>query len=268
MSVVHAGNVQNQLQLEEHDGTNNAKRVNVVAGGVGQATVTHVGLVTLGDSPSFIGLTTTNLGVGTRFIGLVTNVQAGLTTLAPSPSFIGIVTIANVDIRGAGVDSFPNSDNQMVVAGMNYGFNGTDWDRIRGDLTNGLDVDITRMPSGATVTALSVNTGTTKALKTIPIVISVGSAATIAITNTFKITSLLLNSNSTVRLNVRSGATHLTGNASLGINLFPGGGWAEAGSVDSPLYLGLAAAAPIVIEKADSGGLIAQIGGKVTYFEE
>ena len=53
-----------------------------------------------------------------------------------------------------------------------------------------------------------------------------------------------------------------------GINLFPGGGFVESGSPDSPTYIGLASGAAIVIEKADSGGLISQIGGKLLFFQE
>lgn len=39
MSANHTGNLLNQVTFEEHDGTNNAKRVNVVAGGAGDGSI-------------------------------------------------------------------------------------------------------------------------------------------------------------------------------------------------------------------------------------
>ncbi len=178
--------------------------------------ITWAGNVTLSDAKTYIGLTTTTLGLGDRFIGLVTTAFSGNVSLNASAAYIGLVTaiIGNASVA-------------------------------------------------------TKNAGTTKTLKILPVAFATSSAATIVVpTNTFYITSILLNSNATVRLNVRSGATYLTGNASLGINIFPGGGWVETGSVDSPVYQGLAAAAPIVIEKFDTGGIISQIGGKVVYFDE
>lgn len=55
------------------------------------------GNVTLSDPKTYIGLTTTTLGLGDRYIGLVTSTQNGLVTLAPSPNFIGLVTVTNKD---------------------------------------------------------------------------------------------------------------------------------------------------------------------------
>lgn len=47
-------------------------------------------------------------------------------------------------------DSEANTVNCLHVEGRNYLYNGSTWDRIRGDITNGLDVDVTRV--GGTVT--------------------------------------------------------------------------------------------------------------------
>lgn len=42
----------------------------------------------------------------------------------------------------------------MAMPGLNYMFNGTTWDRTRGDTTNGLDVDVTRLPALVAGTAV------------------------------------------------------------------------------------------------------------------
>lgn len=322
MAVQHAGQVQNQLLLEEHEGSLNAKRVYPVSGagltslptifavvnigaGGGTTTVTPVGLTTLAPSPNYIGLTTTQLGAGDKYIGLVTSTQNGLVTLAPSPNAIGFVTAilsGNVTATSVGLQTLapsPNFIGLVTVAGIGTltlsdpkGFIGL-VTNVQSGLTTlapspnfiglvtvagigtltlsdpkGFIGLVTTVASGNT-TVLSRNAGTNKTLKSLPITLSTGSQATIFVpTNTFNITQVLINSNATVRLNLKSGATYLTGNASLGVNLSPTGGWVESGSPDSPIYLGLAAQAAIVVEKADSGGTVAQIGGHITYFDE
>lgn len=108
MSTSHqGGNIQPGLDLEEHNGSINAKRVdasgatvfavvNTGAPGVGES------MVTLYPGPNFIGIVTvTNkdrtitgnltLSDAKTFIGLTT------TTLGASPAFIGITTVANRD---------------------------------------------------------------------------------------------------------------------------------------------------------------------------
>lgn len=104
MAVAHSGNMSNQIQFEEHDGVNNAKRVNIVAGSSGQATVTPQGLVTLAPSPNFIGIVTVaNPGASgnvTLDPGSRTGILGNL-TLSDSKGFIGLVSIAgNVGING------------------------------------------------------------------------------------------------------------------------------------------------------------------------
>lgn len=44
-------------------------------------------------------------------------------------------------------DSEPNSGNALHVEGRTYVYNGSTWDRVRGDISNGMDVDVTRLPS-------------------------------------------------------------------------------------------------------------------------
>lgn len=118
MSTEHHANMMNEITKEEHDGTNNAKRVNVVAGGVGLATITLVSTPTLFAvvNTAAAGQASVVLDTGVSFIGIVTVTNKdrtitgnltlsdaktfiGLTTttLGASPAFIGIVTVTNRD---------------------------------------------------------------------------------------------------------------------------------------------------------------------------
>lgn len=51
-------------------------------------------------------------------------------------------------------DALSNENDFEQVSAFNALFNGTTWDRMRGDTTNGLDVDVTRVIPGGTATAL------------------------------------------------------------------------------------------------------------------
>lgn len=305
MSQNHSGNMIPEITLEEHDGVNNAKRVSIVSGAVGNATVNIAGSATiyavvntaaagqasvvLDASQNFIGLTSVSgftnplpvsqsgnwvmsvignmtLSDPKTFIGLTTS------TLGASPAFIGITTVANRDrtITGNLTLSDPKTFIGLTstVLGASPAFVGivTVANRDRTILGN-LTLSDPKTFIGL-VTAVTRNAGTTKTLIPKNISFAQGSIATIAVpTNTYYITKILLNSNATVRVNIKSGATYLTGNASLGINLNPGGGWVEVGSPDSPVYNGLAAQAAIVLEKFDFGS-VAQIGGHLMYFDE
>lgn len=122
------------------------------------------------------------------------------------------------------------------------------------------------------VTAESRNAGTSKTLVNLPILglSKAGSIATIAIptnSNRIKVTNMMLSSDATVNVRLKSGVTYLNGNASLGITLNPGGGWTYPGSPDSPSWIGLPSGA-LVIEKFDMTSTIANIGGNVIYFDE
>ena len=78
---------------------------------------------------------------------------------------------------------------------------------------------------------------------------------------------MILNSNITTEIAIRSGVTYLTGNASLGITLFPGGGFDAPGSPDSPSWIGLPSGS-LHIEKRDPGGTVSKVTGHVIYFDE
>lgn len=144
MATNHSGgNIQPGLDLEEHDGNNNSKRVSLttVYGGLpvvfsGNITLDPgsrtqiVGNVTLSNPNTYIGLVTTTLGLGDRYIGLttttlnglVTTVNVGLTTLAPSPNFIGLVTtIPNIYISNglSSLASIGTTTTQIVPSNSN-----------------------------------------------------------------------------------------------------------------------------------------------------
>lgn len=263
------------------------------------------GNVTLSDAKTYIGLTTTTLGTGLSNIGFATvavstptlfavvNTSAAGTTDVTSDSGVtvyqgdaswtvdnagltelaaAIDTEVQVDVVGAlpaGDNNIGNIDVASIAAGANYiGLASVNVANIARTITGNVTLSDAKTFIGL-VTAWSRNAGTTKTLIHKNIAFAQASVVTIAVpTNTFKITHLLVNSNATVRVNIKSGASYLTGNVTLGINLNPGGGWVENGSPDSPIYVGLAGAAAIVVEKADSSGNLAQIGGKLIYFDE
>lgn len=197
-----------------------------------------------GDPGTYIGLTTTTLGVGDRFVGLVTVVQSSAARTITSGTLTAVTDITNpIALKGNVTLSDAKTYVGLTTATLGVG-------------TQFIGL----------VTANSRNAGTTKTLIPLPIALSVTSVVTIFVpSNTFKVTHLLLNSNATTRVSIKSGATYLTGNASIGVDLNPGGGWVENGSPDSPIYIGLAGAASFVVEKND---ITSSVGGKVIYFDE
>lgn len=246
-------------------GNNNIGDVDVasIAAGVnsiGFATVavsnlarTITGNVTLSDSKTYIGLVTaTPVGLVTVIQGTspwVTSVLGNL-TLSDPKGFIGLVTVANVARSITGNVTLSDAKTYVGLTTTTLGV---------GNRFIGL------------VTASSLNAGTTKTIIPKAIALSTGSVSTIAVPTggtTFKTTQLILSSNATVRVSIKSGVTYLTGNASIGITLNPGGGWVETGSPDSPTYIGLAADTALVVEKFDMTGTVASISGKINYFLE
>lgn len=70
----------------------------------------------------------------------------------------GSVTIGdgsqNIAIDNLQNDAESNGVNSLHTSSRNYVFNGTTWDRGRGDITNGIDVDVTRVIPGTGATHL------------------------------------------------------------------------------------------------------------------
>lgn len=98
--------------------------------------------------PSFTDGQRGDLQIGSRGALRVELYAAGTTT-----GFVG--SADNAD--GAATSA---SANKWPVLSRNTVYNGTTWDRMYGDATNGVDVDVTRFPSGATVSPLPISTYT------------------------------------------------------------------------------------------------------------
>jgi len=62
----------------------------------------------------------------------------------------GQVTIGDgtnaVSVDNSQNDAESNGQNSLHTSSRTYVFNGTTWDRVRGDIANGMDVDVTRLP--------------------------------------------------------------------------------------------------------------------------
>jgi hypothetical protein len=247
------------------------------------------GNVTISDSKGFIGLVT--IGGGTAwadpkgYIGLVTitgslAAAAGNITLDVG-SLVGLrgnitltdskLPIGTVSVLG-GIISLRG--NLTLDVGSLVGIRGNitiqdGGNTITTDIIGNVTISDSKGFIGL-VTAWSRNAGSAKTLQNLPIAMSASSIATIVVpgTNTsVYITNMLLNSDASVRVNIKSGVTYLTGNASVGITLNPGGGFVMSGSVDSPVWIGCPSGA-LIVEKFDLTATSAKIAGNVVYFSE
>jgi hypothetical protein len=247
----------------------------VNTGAAGQASVvlspgvSNIGCVTLLNQPALtagvagIGFATVNvasIAAGVNYIGSATvqvvNVARTITgnvsisNIAAGANFIGIVTIANSNVRSI-------AGNVTLSGSLPAGVNAIGFATVY----NALGTQFIGL-----VTAWDINAGTSKTLINLPIAFN-ASVATIAVpgTNTsVKITNMILSSDATTTVRLRSGVTYLTGNASLGLTLFPGGGFTMPGSPDSPSWIGLPSGA-LIIEK---NNITTNVGGHVVYFAE
>ena len=213
--------------------------------------------IVLDDSVASIGFATVNVVNTARSI-------TGNVTLSDAKTYIGLVT------------STPASPTTVTHAGLitlaplsNIGFATVNTANIARTITGNVTLSDSKTFIGL-VTAWTRNAGTTKTLVPFPVGLGNNSLSTIAVptnANKINVTNLILSSNITTEVAILSGVTYLTGNASLGVTLFPGGGFELPGSPDSPAWIGLPSGA-MVIEKRDSGGTVSKIGGGVIYFDE
>jgi hypothetical protein len=163
-----------------------AGRISVDASGVAVPITDNAGSLTVDApvaTPVFVrlsdgttALTTTSgaLSVDTELPAAValSDVLSNPTTPLVGSALLGFnsgaVRWERLDIT-APADAASGSQSLLTYA-KNQVFNGTTWDRMRGDTTNGVDVDVTRMPktSSSTVTqvASSATTVTLKASNT------------------------------------------------------------------------------------------------------
>lgn len=86
---------------------------------------------------------------GTAANGLQVDVSRIVDALPAGTNMIGKVDLSDgtndavIDVTGADAESA--STASLVTAARMKVFNGTTWDRVRGDITNGIDVDVTRV---------------------------------------------------------------------------------------------------------------------------
>lgn len=81
----------------------------------------------------------------------------------------GVVAVGDgtnaISVMTAAADAISNTENRMrVVAALSL-FNGTTWDRARGDIANGLDVDVTRIGGNVAITHAALNVGANSGAK-------------------------------------------------------------------------------------------------------
>lgn len=224
-----------EVNFREHDATNVAKRVAIVSGAVGNATVNIAGSATIYAvvNTSAAGQASVVLDTGTKWVGLAT-VNLGASLPAGTNAIGKLAANSGVDIGDVDVTS--------ISAGSNF----------------------IGLISAASVHG-TVEEKTSKTLSQVAIAVNTSGYSTIFVpTNTFKVTHLALSANATVGVRIMSGATYLTGNASLNMTLFPGGGIVENGQLLNPVHIGATAADGFVLDLDDS----IEVAGKVVYYEE
>jgi hypothetical protein len=211
--------------------TVNVGSVSILGGAIGL----NAGIAGIG----FATVRVADIAAGVNKIGFATVNVAGMSALVAST-----VNIGSVSVLGGGI-------------GINAGVNNIGFATVT-------------LSGAGNPSVFAVNVGTNKTLLNLPIGFSTASVVTVAVPATsasVKITNMLLNSDATVRFTIKSGVTYLTGNASIGITLNPGGGFIMTGSPDSPSWIGLPSGA-LVIEKFDLTATSAKIAGNVVYFSE
>lgn len=283
-----------QASIVLDTGTKNIGSVSILGGGIGInagvnnigfASVTpvaawpdpktYIGLVTVGHTVTVnahaltagvagIGFSTVNvaaINTGANYIGLVSvNIGGTLPALSAGIAGIGFATVNIANTYLAGNVTLDDGSLVGIVGNVTL----TDSKAFIGLATtvNGAGTQFIGL-----VTAWTRNAGTTKSLIPVTVNFSTTSVATIAVptnANVMYVTSALLSANATTQLRIKSGVTYLTGNASIGISLNPGGGFMGTGSADSPVFIGCPSGA-IVIEKND---ITTSIGGSLIYFQE
>lgn len=230
--------------------------VNTGAAGVGNSIVTVA-------NPNF------GINAGVNGIGFATVNVVNQPALVASTANIGSVSVLGgiISLRGNVTLSNPNTYIGLTTATIGN-------NPVLGAGVNNIGFATVKIDAGTQfiglVTAWNRNAGTTKTLIPLPVGLGNNSLATVAVptnANKINLTQLILNSNVTTEIAIMSGVTYLTGNASLGVTLFPGGGFVMNGSPDSPAWIGLPSGA-MVVEKRDGGGTVSKIAGNVIYFDE
>lgn len=96
---------------------------------------------------------------------LMAGTQVGSTDYAAAHALLVAADGSTALIVASNADAVSNTQNQVPTSARLQTYNGSTWDRARGDTTNGLDVDVTRtaLPTGGTPVPLTKSLTTTVA---------------------------------------------------------------------------------------------------------
>ncbi len=221
--------------------------------------------VVLDAGTRYVGLASVNIGgtlpaltAGAAYIGLASvNIGGTLPALSAGSNFIGLISAASIQGK------------VQLVAGTAYA--GLASVNIGGTLpalsTGSNFIGLTTTVIGSAPTIYVV--GSVKTHKFTPIALSAtnlsGATALVGAANkNYYITKILLSTASNVGLTFLNGATYLTGNASIRMQLAPQGGLAYPGEADSPLFVSLANQTNFLIATDTA----APVAGSVSWYEE
>lgn len=118
-----------------------------------------------GGSLTVDGTVTANAGSGPWPVtdnggSLTVDDGGGSITVDGTVSVSGTTTVDTELPAAATLTDAAANPTTPTVGTANLVYNGATWDRARGDTTNGLDVDVTRLPSGTVAGAASLPAGT------------------------------------------------------------------------------------------------------------
>lgn len=260
--TIDSGNISLKGNVTLDDGS----LVGLIAG---NNNIGDVDVASIAAGVNWIGFATITPTTTTRSIAGNITIDSGVITTITNP----VAIKGNITINSGTITAVTDITNPIAIKGnvtlsgsLPAGVNGIGFATV--NLVNQPALVASTAYIGL-VTAVSRNAGTTKTLIHKNIELSTSSIATVYVaTETWKATNIILNSDATVRVSIKSGATYLTGNASIGITLMPGGGWVETGSPDSPTYIALAVDQGLVVEKFDLTATSAKVGGKIIFFDE
>lgn len=242
----------------------------------------YIGLATvdigkeLPAGTQYIGLATVDVGTIPEVNSLATVTQSGAVELAAGDKYIGLTTVdigssptLTVDATSSGDVPITLDSEKLVLT------TGTDYIGLATvDIGSSpvLDSVVTIAPRTDYIGLMSVSggvdvslDGSTKTVASLAVAAAATGSATLVVpSGSFHVTHVILSAASACRVNIKSGATYLIGNASIGVNLDASGGWVENGSTADPLYDGLASNAALVLEVSNG----APVGGRIRYFDE
>lgn len=129
---------------------------------------TKLSSVTTPSDTQPISATTLPLPSGAATEATLTSLNGKFQTDTQGNTKINVRDVYNNEWQGTNA-AYSDANTTLITAfataAYNLVYNGTEWDRARGDITNGLDVDVTRsaLPTGAATSALQTTGNTSLA---------------------------------------------------------------------------------------------------------